>query len=140
MVRGSRKDQTRPTASLLRQLKQLRQWTELEVEIGAAIKSGQILPYYQPLVDLRTGIVVGCEVLARWKHPTRGLLPPSAFIPLAIATGKISKLTYALLRRAAVDAQTWPDALSISLNLAAHMVGKQLPAGDPTRSGGNRLS
>ena len=103
--------------------------TELEVEIGAAIESGQIRPYYQPLVDLRTGMVVGCEVLARWKHPTRGLLPPSVFIPLAKAKGKITKLTYALLREAAVDAQSWPDTLSISLNLAARMVDKHLPAG-----------
>jgi len=104
------------------------QWTELEVEIGAAIESGQIRPYYQPLVDLRTGIVVGCEVLARWKHPTRGLLPPSEFIPAAKATGDIRKLTYTLLRQAAADAQSWPDASSISLNLSARMVDKHLPA------------
>ena len=106
---------------------QLRQWTELEVEIGTAIESGEIRAYYQPLVDLRTGLVVGCEVLARWKHPTRGLLPPSQFIPVAKATGDISKLTYTLLRQAVADAQSWPDALSISLNLSARMVDRRLP-------------
>lgn len=100
--------------------------TEVEVEIGAAIESGQIHPYYQPLVDLRTGAVVGCEVLARWKHPTRGLLTPFEFIPAAKATGNIRKLTYALLRQAVADAQSWPDALSISLNLSARMVDKHL--------------
>ena len=108
---------------------QIRQWTELEVEIGAAIASGQIRPYYQPLVDLRTGMVVGCEVLARWKHPTRGLLPPSVFIPVAKTTGNISKLTYAMVRQAAIDAKSWPDHLSISINLSARMVDKHLPAG-----------
>ena len=102
--------------------------TELEVEIGAAIESGHIHPCYQPLVDLRTGIVVGCEVLARWKHPTRGLLPPSEFIPAAKATGDIRKLTNALLRQAVADAQSWPDDLSMSLNLSARMVDKRLPA------------
>ena len=114
--------------SVAQTAEQLRECTELGVEIGAAIKSGQILPYYQPLLDLRTGIVVGCEVLARWKHPTRGLLPPSTLIPVAKATGNITKLTYALLRQAAADAQSWPEALPISLNLSARMVEKKLPA------------
>lgn len=101
---------------------QLRQRVELEREIGPAIKAGQIVPYYQPLVDLRTGAVVGCEALARWEHPRRGLLPPSIFIPVAENTGNISELTYALLRQALQDAQTWPGELSVSLNLSPRMV------------------
>ena len=102
-------------------------WTELEVEIAGAIESGQILPYYQPILDLRTSIVVGCEVLARWKHPTRGLLPPSEFIPAAKASGNINKLTYSLLRQAGADAQSWPKAIFLSLNLSARMVTRNLP-------------
>ena len=94
----------------------------LEGEIGEAIKSGQVVPYYQPLVDLQTGAVIGCEVLARWKHPTHGLLLPWMFIPIAKGTGHISSLTYALLRRATKDAQTWPEPLSMSLNLSPLMV------------------
>ncbi len=101
--------------------------TELEVEISSAIESGHIHPCYQPLVDLRTGIVVGCEVLARWRHPTRGLLTPSEFIPAAKAAGDMKRLTYKLLRQAVADARSWPDALSISLNLSARMVDKRLP-------------
>jgi diguanylate cyclase (GGDEF)-like protein len=101
---------------------QLRQRVELEREIGPAIRTGQTVPYYQPLVDLRTGAVVGCEVLARWEHPRRGLLPPSIFIQVAESTGNISELTYSLLRQAIQDAQTWPGELSLSLNLSPLMV------------------
>ena len=101
---------------------ELRQQVELEREIGAAITAGQIVPYYQPLVDLKSGAVIGCEVLARWEHPRRGLLPPSIFIPIAEDTGNISELTYALLRQAITDARTWPETLSISLNLSPRMV------------------
>ncbi len=125
---GAAKGLIATNRSAVQTAERLRRWTELELEIGAAIDSGQILPYYQPLVDLRTGKVVGCEVLARWKHPTRGLLPPSKFILVAKATGNIRKLTYALLRQAAADAQSWPDGLSLSLNLPARMVDKQLSA------------
>jgi EAL domain-containing protein (putative c-di-GMP-specific phosphodiesterase class I) len=98
---------------------QFRQRLELECEIGSAIKAGQIVPYYQPLVDLRSGAVLGCEALARWEHPRRGLLPPSLFIPIAESTGNIGDLTYALLRRALADAQTWPGTLFVPLNLSS---------------------
>ena len=109
---------------------QRRQRTALEREIGPAIKSGQIVPYYQPLVDLKTGAVIGCEVLARWKHPTFGLLLPWIFIPIAKGEGHISALTYALLRQAIQDARTWPEALSISLNLSPLMVANNWLADD----------
>ena len=101
---------------------QLRQRVELEREIGPAIKAGQIISYYQPLVDLRSGAVVGCEALARWEHPRRGLLPPAIFIPIAESTGNISELTYLLLRQGLEDAQTWPGTLFISVNLSSRMV------------------
>ena len=100
----------------------LRQRVELEREIGPAIEAGQIVPYYQPLIDLRSGAVIGCEALARWEHPVRGLLPPSILIPVATRTGNISELTYSLLRQAIDDTQTWPGALSVSVNLAPCMV------------------
>ena len=69
---------------------QLRQRIELEREIGPAIEAGQIIPYYQPLVDLKSS-AVGCEVLARWEHPRRGLLPPSVFIPIAESVATASR-------------------------------------------------
>jgi len=97
---------------------QLRQRVELEREIKPAIKAGEIVPYYQPIVDLRSGAVVGCEALARWEHPGRGLLPPSILIPIAEGTGSISELTFSLLHQAIRDAKTWPGELSISINLS----------------------
>ena len=109
---------------------QRRQRTALEREIGPAIKSGQIVPYFQPLVDLKTGAAIGCEVLARWRHPTYGLLLPWLFIPIAKGAGHISALTYALLRQAIQDAQAWPQALSISLNLSPLMVANDWLAAD----------
>jgi diguanylate cyclase (GGDEF)-like protein len=97
---------------------QLRQRVELEREIGPAIKAGQIVPYYQPLVDLRSGAMIGCEALARWEHPRLGLLPPSILIPIAENTGSISEMTYSLLRQSIRDAKTWPGELSVSINLS----------------------
>ena len=73
---------------------------QLESEIKCAIARGEIVPYYQPLVDLATQATTGYEVLARWVHPTRGILLPEVFIPIAEDTGTIGELTYSLLRRA----------------------------------------
>jgi diguanylate cyclase (GGDEF)-like protein len=97
---------------------QLRQRIELEREIASAIEAGQIVPYYQPLIDLKSGTVLGCEALARWEHPRRGLLPPSILIPIAEGTGSISEMTFSLLHQAIRDAKTWPDELSVSINLS----------------------
>ena len=112
---------------------QLRQRIELEREIGPAIQNGQIVPYYQPLIDLKSRSVVGCEVLARWEHPSRGLLPPSSFIQVAEATGNINELTYALLRQAIEDSRDWPKTLTLSLNLSPRMVANSWLSADILR-------
>jgi EAL domain-containing protein (putative c-di-GMP-specific phosphodiesterase class I) len=78
----------------------LQQRVELEAEMKGAIEAGQIVPYYQPLVDLETSETVGHEILARWKHPTRGLLLSETFIPIAEDTATIGEMTYALLTQA----------------------------------------
>ena len=97
---------------------QLQQRIQLEREIRSAIQTGQIVPYYQSLIDLRNGEVLGFEVLARWQHPTRGLIQPAILIPIAEDTGTISEMTYALLRQAIADASTWPSHFTISINLS----------------------
>jgi diguanylate cyclase (GGDEF)-like protein len=96
----------------------LQQRVQLEREIKGAIARGEIVPYYQPLVDLKTERTVGYEVLARWHHPTRGVLEPSLFIPIAEDTGSIADLTCALLARSVSDAKSWPDHIFISINLS----------------------
>jgi diguanylate cyclase (GGDEF)-like protein/PAS domain S-box-containing protein len=86
----------------------VQQGTETD-EIYEALRSGQIVPFYQPKVDLRTGGVVGFEALARWLHPVRGVLSPAAFQAafadpeLSIAFGEY------MIRRIAVDIRTWMD-------------------------------
>ena len=64
----------------------------LEGELQLAICAGEIYVHYQPQIDLRTGMLVGVEALARWKHPTFGTIPPSKFIDLAERTGLIDSL------------------------------------------------
>jgi len=96
----------------------LQERVELESEIKQAIVDGEILPYYQPLVDLGSQKTIGYEILARWHHPKRGVLPPAVFVPIAEDTGAIGELTYALLTQAVKDAKDWPSDLSLSLNLS----------------------
>lgn len=96
----------------------LQERVQLEREIKGAITRGEIVPYYQPLVDLKTEDIIGYELLARWQHPTKGLLLPSLFIPIAEDTNCIAELTYNLLARAVRDAKDQPANIFLSLNLS----------------------
>jgi sensor c-di-GMP phosphodiesterase-like protein len=69
-------------------------------ELQHAIRAGEIVPYYQPTVDTKTGRIRGAEVLARWRKPDGSLIPPVQFIPLAEQSGLIFELTCALMRHA----------------------------------------
>ena len=100
----------------------LRQRVELEAEIGGAIAAGQIVPYYQPIVDLHSRKTVGFEVLARWEHPKRGLLLPDIFIPIAEDTGMIGKMTDRLLEQAMRDAKDWPEHITLSINFSPRQI------------------
>lgn len=90
----------------------------LERELRAAIAAGDIEPFYQPLVDLKTRSVVGFEALARWTHKTLGEIPPDRFIPIAEDTGLIHDLADQLLRRACEVARTWPDHVVLAFNIS----------------------
>jgi diguanylate cyclase (GGDEF)-like protein len=92
---------------------------KLESGIKAAIESGQIVPYYQPLLDLRSKVTLGYEVLARWEHPSRGLLRPSEFIPVAEDTGVISDLTDFLVRKVLDEAKRWSSSAYVSFNISS---------------------
>jgi len=67
------------------------------LDVGRAIDAGEFVPHFQPFVNLRTGELRGYELLARWKHPERGWIPPDEFIPLAERDGWIDRLTRELL-------------------------------------------
>jgi len=96
----------------------LQQRVKLETEIRGAIAAGEIVPFYQPIVELRSAKVIGYEVLARWLHPTEGMVSPFVFIPIAEDTGVVGELTDALLARALEDAASFSEDTFLSFNIS----------------------
>ena len=80
---------------------------ELEHDLRQAIEREGFVVHYQPKVALRTGELVGFEALVRWQHPTRGLLLPDEFVPLAEETGLIIPIGHSVLREACRQAEEW---------------------------------
>jgi sensor c-di-GMP phosphodiesterase-like protein len=72
-------------------------------DIERALEAGEFVPYYQPVVDIRSGRLRGAEVLVRWRKPDGTILPPAAFIPLAESSGLIIEMTRRLMRRVSED-------------------------------------
>ena len=79
-------------------------------ELRRGIERGEVVPYFQPIVDLASGRVIGYEVLARWLHPDRGLLPPGEFLPLAEETGLMVELGARMLRDSLAQLAHWRAA------------------------------
>jgi diguanylate cyclase (GGDEF)-like protein/PAS domain S-box-containing protein len=106
----------------------LLQRLELETELRHAADRDQLVLHYQPIVELVSGRITRVEALVRWEHPTKGLLPPAAFIPLAEEQGLIGPIGNWVLLQACLQARRWqdqfPDAppLSVHVNLS----GRQL--------------
>ncbi len=96
----------------------LRERTALEADLRLAVARDELVPHFQPLVTLTTGRVVSFEMLARWPHPTRGMVPPAEFIPIAEDGGLIGALTENLLRRACRAAAGWPDSVLLAVNVS----------------------
>jgi PAS domain S-box-containing protein len=88
------------------------------MDLCRAIDNHEIVPWFQPIVDLRTGLLSGFEVLARWHHPQRGMVPPSEFIPLAESTALIGPLMESLLAQAFEGAADLPKHLTLSVNVS----------------------
>ncbi len=91
---------------------------KIEVELRDAIQNDVLRPYYQPLIDLSSGRITGFEALVRWPHAERGMVSPAEFIPVAEETGLINPLGGLMLRRACLDAASWPDDVRIAVNLS----------------------
>jgi PAS domain S-box-containing protein len=87
-------------------------------DAGRAIDSGEFLPHFQPIVNLRSGELQGFELLARWNHPGLGWIPPDEFIPLAEQDGWIDRLTRELLRQGFSAAAGLPRGLMLSVNIS----------------------
>lgn len=91
---------------------------QLELDLRIAIEQDQLCLHYQPRYRTDGLKLIGAEALARWKHPTRGLLAPDQFIPLAEETGLIVELGQWVLQEACREAVTWPAPLIVSVNLS----------------------
>ena len=95
---------------------QARNDTEQGLRIG--IPKGEFVPYFEQQIDLTTNRLHGFEVLARWDHPTRGLVMPDSFIDIAEETGAISDLSFSIMRQAFVEARNWDPSVSLSVNIS----------------------
>ena len=88
----------------------------LKRELQQVVERDELVLHYQPIVDLREKSVSGFEALMRWKHPSRGMIPPSEFIGLAEETGDIVPMGNWALKQACMDAKSWPDSIKVSVN------------------------
>jgi diguanylate cyclase (GGDEF)-like protein len=102
---------------------------QLESDLRRALENGELFLHYQPTFELAVGQLVGAEALARWRHPSRGLVSPTEFIPIAEATGLIRPIGAWVLQEACRQAAVWQHAhprrdrtLTLSINLS----GRQL--------------
>lgn len=98
----------------------------MESALRRALERNELVVYYQPKADTRTGIITGMEALLRWNHPTRGMVSPLEFIPLAEETGLIIPIGEWVLRTACAQTKVWLDAGVPSLNVAVNLSGNQL--------------
>jgi len=92
---------------------------ELENELRRAIQQDELELHYQPIIDTKTLLVCGAEALIRWRHPTKGMILPDQFIPLAEETGMITQIGEWLLQTACTEAATWPSGIKVAVNLSA---------------------
>jgi diguanylate cyclase (GGDEF)-like protein/PAS domain S-box-containing protein len=109
-------------------LASVRERLDLMNDLGRALERDELVLYYQPVVDLRTGQVKGFEALTRWQHPTRGMVAPASFVPLAEEIGLILPMTEWVLDRALAQVAAWNAdrpagaKLSMSVNLSGRHI------------------
>jgi diguanylate cyclase (GGDEF)-like protein/PAS domain S-box-containing protein len=99
---------------------------KLGEDLKAAVEARQLSVHYQPIVDLRAGRCVGAEALARWEHPTRGMVGPATFIPLAEEIGLVQEIDNWVLGEACRQGRAWMDAGLGELRLAVNLSVKDL--------------
>jgi diguanylate cyclase (GGDEF)-like protein/PAS domain S-box-containing protein len=99
---------------------------QLEIQLRKAIEESQLQVFYQPKLNLQTGLMDAAEALVRWRHPDRGMVPPGEFIGLAEETGLIGAIGEFVLRQACWQACEWErqglEPIRISVNLSVHQL------------------
>lgn len=104
---------------------------EIESNLHRAVEYGELELYYQPVVELRTGLLLGFEALVRWNHPERGRLMPGAFLPAAEASGLIVPIGHHLLELACQQLKRWEGSLpggatpTLAVNLSARQLAQK---------------
>ncbi len=97
--------------------------SSIESELRSALDKGELELFYQPTIDLETGVIRGAEALMRWHHPQKGIVPPDQFIPAAEASGLIIPMGRWALGEACRQAKAWQDAglppIPIAVNVSA---------------------
>ena len=91
---------------------------KLEEDIRKGVRSGEFVPFFQPLVDLKTRQIIGFEALARWRSPSRGLVEAESFIETAERTGLVGPLTFTVLEQAVKEARSWPPNYKLAVNIS----------------------
>lgn len=91
----------------------------MEVDLRRAVEEGELSVHFQPLIDVETHEIAGCEALIRWFHPEKGAISPGLFIPLAEEIGLISKIGQFVLEEATKNAASWPDQICVAVNMSS---------------------
>jgi diguanylate cyclase (GGDEF)-like protein/PAS domain S-box-containing protein len=98
---------------------------QLETDLRHALDNDELRLFYQPIVHLADETLLGYEALVRWQHPTRGLLPPGAFLAAAEDNRLTSKLGAWVLHRACTDAAAWTEDLRVHVNISARHLAEE---------------
>lgn len=93
-----------------------------ENDLHRAFDKDEFYPFFQPLVELRTGQLAGFELLARWRHPRRGIILPDDFIAVVEKSGRINQLTRQILEKAFAASSLIPSTLRLAVNLTPHQL------------------
>ena len=91
---------------------------KLDTELREALANDEFTLFYQPVVSVDSGTIVGVEALLRWRHPKSGLIEPAEFIPIAEESGLIIPIGEWVIRQACMDAAPWPSHISVAINLS----------------------
>jgi diguanylate cyclase (GGDEF)-like protein len=91
----------------------------LEIDLRNAVADEAFKLYYQPIIDLKSRRISSCEALLRWPHPTRGMVSPAEFIPLAEEMGLIVEIGDWVLKQACVECMSWPADKRVAVNLSS---------------------